>query len=204
MQSSHGSHFSMSIRQDEVFEDCRDLVQSAADGRGSHGPKRGALHVTSSDGGEGFSYLTCSLAVSKNESPQKLAISPLVKRTNLVLWCCKCCFFLRMYGFVVFRVSLVLPFPGSVRTAGETGGGWTNGSKRSSDLTGKAQEQSWNHEKPIGIVSWPIDIHSYLLKRIKRCFRYGFFGSRYRTSGGVWMSRVMIHHLYILCIPFTT
>lgn len=80
MQSSHGSHFSMSIRQDEVFEDCRDLVQSAADGRGSHGPKRGALHVTSSDGGEGFSYLTCSLAVSKSKSPQKLVTSTLLNQ----------------------------------------------------------------------------------------------------------------------------
>ena len=70
----------MSIRQDEVFEDCRDLVQSAADGRGSHGPKRGALHVTSSDGGEGFSYLTCSLAVSKSKSPQKLVTSTLLNQ----------------------------------------------------------------------------------------------------------------------------
>ena len=86
MQSSHGSHFSMSIRQDEVFEDCRDLVQSAADGRGSHSPKRGASHVTSSDGGEGFSYLICSLAVSKSKSPQKLVISlTIIKTTNLVL-----------------------------------------------------------------------------------------------------------------------
>lgn len=118
----------MSIRQDEVFEDCRDLVQSAADGRGSHGPKRGALHVTSSDGGEGFSYLTCSLAVSKSKSPQKLVTSTLLNQPTWFYDVVNAVFSLDVriclqHDFKVFRVSLVLPFPGSVRTARETGGG---------------------------------------------------------------------------------
>ena len=119
----------MSIRQDEVFEDCRDLVQSAADGRGSHSPKRGASHVTSSDGGEGFSYLTCSLAVSKSKSPkspQKLVTSTLLNQPTWFYDVVNAVFSLDVriclqHDFKGFRVSLVLPFPGSVRTSGETG-----------------------------------------------------------------------------------
>ena len=75
---------SFAIRQDEVFEDCRDLVQSAADGRGSHGAK-GVLARDEFLWWGKACHISDMLAGGFQERITPKIISPLLKQPTLFL-----------------------------------------------------------------------------------------------------------------------